>query len=214
MTYPTLSGYPAGQKECEIVALIALMNERKVRSYLEIGARHGDTFHRVCAQVRSIEIAYAIDLPGGPWGQDGTDRHLANAVSAVAESGVEAMLFLGDSQSDEMVRSVVDARLASKYRHPFPTRPFDVILIDGDHRYEGVKKDFEQWSPFVEKLIAFHDIDGVNVIQKTQRLPVEVPVLWSELKPHYPHFEFIEENPKRIRPMGIGVLDMEAARAV
>lgn len=212
MTPPTLSGYPAGQKECEIAALIALMNERKVESYLEIGARHGDTFYRICQQVRSIQVAIAVDLPAGPWGAEGTDRYLKHAVSSVKiVLGLKAEMFLGDSQSLEMASQVLAARTAL---HPVEVgKPvFDAILIDGDHRYEGVKRDFELWGPHARKLIAFHDIDGHGVIQKAQRLPVEVPVLWAELKPHYPHFEFIDEN--RNRPMGIGVLDMEAARAV
>ena len=36
----------------------------------------------------------------------------------------------------------------------------DFLFIDGDHTYEGVKKDFEMYSVLVkqEGIIAFHDI--------------------------------------------------------
>lgn len=38
-------------------------------------------------------------------------------------------------------------------------KPISLLWIDGDHRYEGVKRDFESWEPFIMKnsLIAFHD---------------------------------------------------------
>jgi len=36
----------------------------------------------------------------------------------------------------------------------------DVLLIDGSHDYDGCKKDYELWEPFVKEggLILFHDI--------------------------------------------------------
>ena len=35
---------------------------------------------------------------------------------------------------------------------------FDLLLIDADHRHEGVKKDIELYYPLVGKLLVFHDI--------------------------------------------------------
>jgi len=37
--------------------------------------------------------------------------------------------------------------------------PIDILFIDGDHRYEGVKQDYALFSPFTRKneLIIFHD---------------------------------------------------------
>lgn len=39
------------------------------------------------------------------------------------------------------------------------SEPIDMIFIDGDHNYDAVKKDFENWFPFVKKdgFILFHD---------------------------------------------------------
>lgn len=37
--------------------------------------------------------------------------------------------------------------------------PIDYIFIDGDHEYDAVKKDYEDWYPFIKTggIIAFHD---------------------------------------------------------
>lgn len=39
------------------------------------------------------------------------------------------------------------------------SRPIDFLFIDGDHRYQSVKKDYMGWSPFLVKggLLIFHD---------------------------------------------------------
>jgi len=38
-------------------------------------------------------------------------------------------------------------------------KPIDYIFIDGDHRYDAVKRDFNDWFPYVKQsgIIAFHD---------------------------------------------------------
>lgn len=73
---------------------------------------------------------------------------------------------------------------------------FDVLLIDGDHRYEGVKQDFLSYRHLVRDggLILFHDIvpdHGTRFGRVTQAWAGDVPVLWSRLKQLYPHEEFI-----------------------
>jgi hypothetical protein len=37
------------------------------------------------------------------------------------------------------------------------SEPIDLILIDGDHSYEGVKRDYEVSLQFKPKYIVFHD---------------------------------------------------------
>ncbi len=66
--------------------------------------------------------------------------------------------------------------------------PLDFLFIDGDHSYEGVKADFENYSPLVKPggLIAFHDI-----VDNDKDKSFGTQIFWRELKEKYSHQEFI-----------------------
>lgn len=93
-------------------------------------------------------------------------------------------------------------------------RPLDVLFIDGDHTYEGVRADYQMYRPLVRKggLIAFHDI--VDDYQTKFGRPGlgwvgGVPKFWRELKLESNFStctEFIA-NPDQ-DGMGIGVLQI------
>ncbi|MFX1395121.1 MAG: class I SAM-dependent methyltransferase, partial [Promethearchaeota archaeon] len=59
-------------------------------------------------------------------------------------------------------------------------KKIDLLFIDGDHSYKGVKKDFEMYSPLVKKkgIIAFHDI----IKAKPGFWPFKVYKFWNEIK--------------------------------
>ena len=84
-------------------------------------------------------------------------------------------------------------------------RPIDLLMIDGDHSYEGVRRDFELYAPLVREggLVAFHDI-----LPHTRMSTVEVHRFWVEIRGGYEHEEFV--SPSRDRGFGpwggIGVL--------
>ncbi len=49
------------------------------------------------------------------------------------------------------------------------TKQIELLWIDGDHRYEGTKKDIENWN---DGMIALHDYrDGIGVSQAVYELP-------------------------------------------
>lgn len=43
-----------------------------------------------------------------------------------------------------------------------PHAQFDLVIIDGDHRYEYVKRDHLYYAQFATKIIMFHDIAGLR----------------------------------------------------
>ena len=51
--------------------------------------------------------------------------------------------------TDEDVEIVVGLAEADEIRHQMSDREFEVLVIDGDHSFEGVKRDFENYADHV-----------------------------------------------------------------
>ena len=82
-------------------------------------------------------------------------------------------------------------------------RKIDFLFIDGDHTYQGVKKDFTIYKEMVKKggIIAFHDIVPSSLREMGS---IEVDLFWKEIKQNYSHKEFIAESNQD--GWGIGVV--------
>lgn len=68
--------------------------------------------------------------------------------------GEDWRFFQGDSHTEEMFNNVKDF-----------CPQYDFIFIDGDHSYEGVKRDFEMYKSLLSPrgVIGFHDIDPNHI---------------------------------------------------
>lgn len=185
----TLSGRRASQHPDELRAFVGLLLAEGVRSYLEIGARHGDTFYEVMRSLPAGSRGVAVDLPGGAWGIGSSRNALAHATRELRRQGYDVRMLLGDSTGPQVRGALADLR-------------FDAVLIDGDHRYAGVKADWE-FCRGLAPLVAFHDIAGEGQAQPTSGLPVEVPRLWGEVWPSCRRSHEIVAPGSR---MGIGVV--------
>lgn len=196
----TFSGHKSSQDEEELSAFIQLLRAHKVTKYLEIGARHGDTFHRIMSEVDSIGVA--VDLPMGKWGTNSA----ADLTKATHDLVGRADMILGDSHDPVIHRQV------RRYG------VFDAVFIDGDHTYQGVRADYLAYSP-IARIVALHDIGAPpGHTDGSGKHPVEVPALWrqavSDRRRVYPigtsgvlldpgqYVEFITPGSN----MGIGVL--------
>ena len=107
-----------------------------------------------------------------------------------------------DNQKVVIIRSdSQNSSTINKVKKKLKEEKLDVLFIDGNHSYEGVKNDFKLYAPLVRKggIIAFHDIVDVP-----SYVDVQVNKFWNEIKQSYQHIEFVEDwNQGRF---GIGVI--------
>ena len=156
---------------------------------LEIGTFQGGT---LCVLPRLSAMCAAIisvDLIGGKFG--GGPSKLRSLLYRTFRKLFQSMqLIRGDSHSEEVVGRVRDI-----------TQSLDVLFIDGDHTYEGVKHGFLSYSPLVRAggIVAFHDIT-----EHPEETGCDVSRFWNEVKTSYRHEEIIETANRGWA--GIGVL--------
>lgn len=179
------------QDTAELDRFIKYLVSKDVRSYLEVGARYGGTFERVMMALPIGSVGVAIDFPGGDFGDERSAEDLVATTRRLRQRGYDARCIFGPSNSPLVFQRAMQRGMAL----------YDAILIDGDHSYEGVRSD---WGLYGEmgRLVAFHDIAAPEGYSNRVGCKVEVHRLWSELKPDYPHMEFVTAGSL----MGIGVV--------
>ena len=179
------------QSRVEVTALLDLIKKLNPSTIAEIGTANGGSlflFSRLAAPHARI---VSVDLPNVKFG-GGYKNWRKNFFKQMVLPRQDLHLLLGDSHSSETYHEV---------QKLLPGNKVDFLFIDGDHTYEGVKKDFEMYSPLVRKggMIAFHDI-----VKGNPDLVGEVSKFWNEIKTQYEHKEIIEKPGQEI--FGIGVL--------
>lgn len=193
MTLTAFSGRKPSQNEFELRSFIDLLNHYGVKSYLEVGAREGDTFVEIMQSLPKGSKGVAVDLPGGLWGKKSTAKKLPEAINHLQKNGYNVSALFGNSQETATKRIVVGRG------------PYDAILIDGDHTLLGVSRDFDNYH-HLAPIIAFHDIVGTGQVERVFNNPVEVPIFWQSLKVNYAStYEFVEFVDDG-SAMGIGVM--------
>jgi cephalosporin hydroxylase len=168
--YTTSEGLIApGQIEGELLRLAELVKERRPQVVVEIGTANGGTLFCFARLSAPQALLVSIDLPGGVHG-GGYPVWKRALYRSFAREGQRIELLRGDSHAPSMRRRL-EGLLAG--------RAIDLLLVDGDHTYEGVRRDYELYAPLVRAggLVAFHDI---------RRHPPEadchVDRLWAELR--------------------------------
>lgn len=143
------------QKPTELAAFLDVIGQVDV--IVEIGSYAGGTLYAWSQCAASV---IAVDLP--PTG--------IYAATGEGKNPHGAAWVFGDSH---------DLATVETLKGLLQGRAIDVLFIDGDHSYRGVKSDLEMYSPLVKPggLIALHDI-----VDHPTQPDIEVSRLWAEVK--------------------------------
>lgn len=164
------AGFAQGmfQHRREVEAFLAWVSARlgALRRVLEIGAHRGGTAAMFCEL--APEQVVSVDLPDGEWGGVG-EASAAERDRILRERYPQYTPIWGNSH-DPATRGRVAARVSE----------VDLLFIDGDHAYRGVKADFEDYVGFVRAggAVAFHDINDTALHRDRG---VQVAAFWREL---------------------------------
>jgi predicted O-methyltransferase YrrM len=178
------------QVRSEAIALGKLLQESAPTRSLEIGTNYGGTLFLLCHLSSPQAKIISVDLPSGPFG-GGYPRRKIPLFRKFRKPGQQLHLIRADSHLQETkarVLRILEGEL------------LDYLFLDGDHTYEGVRRDFEMYGPLVRKggMIALHDIaahDG--------RADCRVDKFWEEIRREYRHKEIVESPSQGWAGLGV-----------
>ncbi len=169
------------QKKSEITEFCKLILPIRSRVILEIGTHNGGTLFLLSRFSSSDALIISIDLPRGSYG-GGYPSVVIPFYKFFAINNQKIVLIRKDSHKQSTLQ---------KIKKILKNRQIDILFIDGDHTYKGVKRDFQMYSPLVKKngIIVFHDI--VQVPPEIA-LNVDVNKFWNEIKKDFDYKEIVE----------------------
>jgi predicted O-methyltransferase YrrM len=165
--------YPAVQNPRELREFLQVVRERRPKVVVEIGTAAGGTFYCLSQLADPEALLVSIDYPGGPYGG--------------GQSNIECKLFSTFGPATQRFEFIRDRSFhwhtLENLKKVLDGREVDLLFIDGDHSYAGVRSDYEMYHPLVAKdgLIAFHDILEIpSQVDQWQR-GNDVAIFWREL---------------------------------
>jgi predicted O-methyltransferase YrrM len=150
------------QIRSELIDLLTLLRAERPRRVLEIGTGLGGTLYLLSWAAAGDARLLSLDLREQSRARRFLYRSFARGRQRLAA-------WIVDSHAAQ-------TRAAAErfFRHA----PVDVLFIDGDHSYDGVRRDYELYAPLVRPggVIAFHDI-----VDGPETAVGEVPRFWREV---------------------------------
>jgi GT2 family glycosyltransferase/predicted O-methyltransferase YrrM len=176
----------------EIMKFAEDLSNKQPQEILEIGTAKGGTLFIIAQCAPDNAHIISLDLPNGKFGGGYPSWKIPLYRS-----------FVKKGQMLELVReNSHDIGTFETVRKLLNDKKLDLLFIDADRSYDGVKHDFNMYSVLVKEsgTIAMHDIS------KTPNPEISVQPFWDEIKKKHRTKEIIE-NP--MQGYGIGIINMK-----
>jgi predicted O-methyltransferase YrrM len=182
------------QYEPEFEILLEHYIDLKAKNVLEIGSYFGASLHHWLYYSTEKARIISIDLPISEFCGSHDPRvpvqefAIKNEWKLWTKRNNNKLHLIQHSSQLENTKKQVENLLNNDQ--------LDFLFIDGDHRYEAVKNDYDMYSSLVKKggKIALHDINYAE--------EGGVHKLWDDLKQNYEHLE-LRLHPKKEKGIGI-----------
>lgn len=117
-----------------------------VKTVVEIGSNKGKSTNFILRSLNEFGKIHCID----PWGSYVLTQDLEDIYE----------IFKNNLPLDKITQVVIHRGFSYDVKKEWKASDYiDLLFIDGDHSYEAVKQDIEDWVPFVRKggYVIFHD---------------------------------------------------------
>ena len=171
------------QNPYELREYLRLVQARRPKVVVEIGTARGGMLYCFCQLAAPDARIISIDLPGAPNCGGQTDAERNYYASFVAPG--QQIKFIPANSHFHATREALQTLLGGQQA--------DVLFIDGDHSYGGVKIDFDMYAGFAaaDGLLTLHDI---CLRPEHWGAGNDVGLFWDEIKPDYETQEIIDPN--------------------
>ncbi len=168
------------QFRAEIAAFIESVAALRPQAVLEVGTEGGGTLLLLTLAAAPDATVISVDLPVGRFG--GYPLWKASYYRRLALPSQQLHLLRANSHALSTLQRI---------REILADRPLDVLFIDGDHTYGGVRIDWQMYGPLVapKGFVGFHDI-----VPHPPETGCEVYAFWQELKAKFAHREIVAKS--------------------
>lgn len=156
----------------------------KPKNYLEVGVRRGRSMAQIATESPDTKL-FGFDM----WIQDyGLQAAQGTSSNPGPTFVAEELRRVGGRSVPTFTNGDSRDTLPAFFADPRNPQEFDLITIDGDHTYEGAKRDLE---------IAFQRLAPGGIIMFDDiyhHAHMELRALWAEFEARHPEFLFVEDH--------------------